>query len=174
MKSILWLLRHLLIWIAEKGVTVLKTETLILIHRINNTKTLAWFPSETTLILSATSSQNSLAFWHPHNAGDKVCPAHSHSQQAPCVSFKTLKRNSKPFTKCSYSGKLREHKYQAGLNTAMWWAQYWCQYKSEEAPLISVELNTHFLFQCKANKQKYQQIQTMENCHQSQVNASRE
>lgn len=88
-----------------------KPETLILIHRINNKKTLDWFPSETTLILSVTSSQNSPAFWHSHNTGDKVCPAHSHSQQAPCVSFKTLKWNSKPFTKRSYSGKLREHKY---------------------------------------------------------------
>lgn len=88
-----------------------KTETLILIHRINNMKTLDWFLSETTLILSVTSSQNSLAFWHSQNIGDKACPAHSHSQQAPCVSFRTLKWNSKPFTKRSYSGKLREHKY---------------------------------------------------------------
>lgn len=49
----------------------------------------------------------------------------------------------------------------------MLWAQYWCQYKSEEAPLISMELNAPFLSQCKTNKQKYQQIQTMENCRQS-------
>lgn len=49
-----------------------KTETLILIPRISNTKTLHWFLWETTLILSGTSSQNSPAFWHSHSTGDSV------------------------------------------------------------------------------------------------------
>lgn len=95
MNPTLWLLRHLLIRIAElRRVWALQGQTRDLCpHPQNNVNALGWFLLETTLILSV-ASRNSRARWHSQHC--TVCPAHSHSQQAPCASLKRFKWKRKP------------------------------------------------------------------------------